>query len=321
MNALLLSALRPVAEVDQGGGWLYELLTKLGVDPDTARTVVDLIVRPLSVVLVAVVALIAAHLGGKVIRRVLERVAGRTAQRSASERAGARVSTMAGLSANIWRFFVWVVAVAIILGMLGINLTPLLASATIIGATLGFGAQQIVRDYLSGFALTVEDQYSVGDAVTIDTVDGVIEDVTLRVTRIRGADGTIYFVPNGDIRLVANTSRGWAHAVVDLTLPGTVATDLDAARQVIIAAAHRVAEMPAFAPHCTEPPRMVELVDADASTLTLRVTLNSVPSQRDALRRALREALLTDLSTAHLWPGEPVPGPQPEPQPQPQPPG
>ncbi len=307
MTFSFVSGLRPlVSAVDPGGGWLYNLLTKCGVEPETARTVVDFVVRPLSIILVALVALLAAHIGARVIRRVLERVASQAAHRAASDRAGSRVNTMAGLAATIWRFFVWVVAVAIILGMLGINLTPLLASATIIGATIGFGAQQLVRDYLSGFALTIEDQYSVGDSVTVDSVDGVVEDVTLRVTRLRGPDGTIYFVPNGDIRLVANTSRGWAHAVVDLTLPGAAASDLEGMRQVVATAAHRVAVMPAFAAYCTEPPKMVDLVGADATTLTLRVTLNTVPSQRDALARALREGCLSDLAAADLWPGEPV---------------
>ena len=74
---------------------------------------------------------------------------------------------MSGVVANVWRFFVFVVAGAIVLGMLGINLTPLLASATIIGATLGFGAQQIVRDYFSGILMTMEDQYNVGDSVMV----------------------------------------------------------------------------------------------------------------------------------------------------------
>ena len=134
---------------------------------------------------------------------------------------------MSGVVANVWRFFVFVVAGAIVLGMLGINLTPLLASATIIGATLGFGAQQIVRDYFSGILMTVEDQYNVGDSVTVGGVTGVVEDVTMRLTRFRGVDGTIYIIPNGDIRLVGNLSRGWARAVVDLTLPGASAADLD----------------------------------------------------------------------------------------------
>jgi moderate conductance mechanosensitive channel len=307
MTLSLASALRPlVGAVEPGGGWLYELLTKLGVSPETARTVVDLIVRPVSILLVALVALIAARLGSRMIRRFLERLAQKAGGRSGA-RTEARVTTMAGLAANIWRFFVLVIAIAIVLGMLGINLTPLLASATIIGATLGFGAQQIVRDYISGFLLTVEDQYSVGDSITVDAVSGVVEDVTLRLTRIRASDGSIFFVPNGDVRLVGNTSRGWAHAVVDLTLPGAVATDLDGVRAVIAGAAHRVAHLPAFAQHCTVPPQAVQLMGADATTLILRVMLNTVPSQRDSLTRALREAALSDLAAAALWPGDPDP--------------
>ena len=207
-------------QVDQGGGWLYHLLTKAGVSPDTASTVTDLVIRPLSILFVVIVALIAARYGAKVIRRLFERIANQAATRSGSQRAGARVTTMSGVMANVWRFFVFVVAGAIVLGMLGINLTPLLASATIIGATLGFGAQQIVRDYFSGVLMTMEDQYNVGDSVTVGGVTGVVEDVTMRLTRFRGVDGTMYVIPNGDIRLVGNLSRGWARAVVDLSLPG-----------------------------------------------------------------------------------------------------
>ena len=165
------------------------------------------------------------------IRRVLERVANQAANRSGSTRAGARVATMSGVVANVWRFFVFVVAGAIVLGMLGINLTPLLASATIIGATLGFGAQQIVRDYFSGILMTMEDQFNVGDSVTVGGVTGVVEEVTMRLTRFRGVDGTIFVIPNGDIRLVGNLSRGWARAIVDLTLPGASAADMETAAQ------------------------------------------------------------------------------------------
>jgi small conductance mechanosensitive channel len=293
--------------VDQGGGWLYHLLVKLGVSPDTAATVTDLIIRPLSILLVVFVALIAARYGAKVIRRLLERVADQTASRSGSQRAGARVATMSGVVANVWRFFVFVVAGAIVLGLFGINLTPLLASATIIGATLGFGAQQIVRDYFSGILMTMEDQYNVGDSVTVGGVTGVVEEVTLRLTRFRNIDGTVYVIPNGDIRLISNNSRGWARAVVDLTLPGTSAADLDTVRQIIEDAAHTVAALPEFAPHCTEPPTLVGLQTADASTITLRVMLLTVPSQRDALTRALREAAVTALAKAGLWPAEVAP--------------
>jgi small conductance mechanosensitive channel len=186
--------------------------------------------------------------------------------------------------------------------MLGLNLTPLLASATIIGATIGFGAQQLIRDYLSGFLLTVEDQFSVGDSVTVDGVTGTIEDVTMRVTRLRGIDGTLYFIPNGDIRLLANTSRGWSRATVDLVLAATAAADLDGVQRIVTEAAHRVAERPEFAGHTTPPPRLIGMIAADATTITMRVTLHTVPSQRDAITRALREESMAALARAGLLP-------------------
>jgi moderate conductance mechanosensitive channel len=288
--------------VDQGGGWLYHLLTKLGVSPDTASTVTDLIVRPLEILLVVLVAFLVARFGSKVIKRVLTRVANQAAARRGSDHAAARVTTMSGVVANLWRFFVFIVAGTIVLGMLGINLTPLLASATIIGATLGFGAQQIVRDYISGFLMTIEDQYNVGDAVVVGGVTGVVEDVTMRLTRFRALDGTIFVIPNGDIRLIGNLSRGWARAVVDLTLPGASAADLDQVRAVVEAAAHRIATSEDFAQYCTEPPKLVGLQGADSATITVRVTLLTVPSQRDALTRALREEAVAALARAQLWP-------------------
>jgi moderate conductance mechanosensitive channel len=290
--------------VAEGGGWLYHLLVKLGVSPDTASTVTDLIVRPLSILIVALVALLVARYGAKVIRRMLDRVANQTAHRSGSARAGARVNTMTGLVANVWRFFVFVVAAAIVLGMLGINLTPLLASATIIGATLGFGAQQIVRDYFSGVLMTMEDQFNVGDSLSVGGVTGIVEEVTMRLTRGRGVDGKLYTIPNGDIRLNGNLSRGWARAVVDLTLPGEAAADIDGVRQTVGDAARRVAARPEFSGRSTEPPSLVSMRDADADTMTVRVMLHTVPSQRDALTTALREETVVALAREGKWPAE-----------------
>jgi small conductance mechanosensitive channel len=293
-----------VGALPEGGGWLYHLLVKAGVSPDTASTITDLVVRPLSILLVIGVALLVAHVGAKAIRRVLGRVADQTANRSGSARAGARVNTMTGLVANVWRFFVFVVAVAIVLGMLGINLTPLLASATIIGATLGFGAQQIVRDYFSGVLMTMEDQFNVGDSLTVGGLTGVVEDVTMRVTRFRGVDGTIYTIPNGDIRLNGNLSRGWARAVVDLALPGSAASDLERVRETVTNAARRVASSPEFSGHTTEPPSLVRISSADATTMTVRVMLHTVPSLRDALSTALREEVVVALARDGKWPAE-----------------
>lgn len=200
---------KPVAgSIGGNGGWFYDLLRKAGVSPDPAHTLVEFVLRPLEVVLVLLGAWLLAHLGSRAVRRLVTKMGTPAATRSSSPRAASRVQTTAAVTANAWRFVIAILAVAIILGMLGIDLAPLLASATIIGATLGFGAQQLVRDYLSGFLLTVEDQFGIGDSISVNTVTGTVEDVSLRVTKVRIQDGSVAYVPNGDIRTLTNACRG-----------------------------------------------------------------------------------------------------------------
>jgi small-conductance mechanosensitive channel len=286
-----------------GGGWLYDLLTKAGVSSSAAHTTVEFVFRPLEVVLVIAVAALVARYGAHLIRRALGRVAHRAADRSASGRAGARSLTVVALLANLWRFFVVVVAIATILGMLGIDLTPLLASATVIGATIGFGAQSLVRDYLSGILLAVEDQFGIGDTINVNETVGVVEDLSLRVTRIRGSDGTVWYVPNGEIRRLANTSRGWAKAVVDLPVAPAAAARLREVADALADAARLVARRPAFAASTTDPPEVLGMTDAVTDACTVRVALRTSPIQRDALERALRQDLVARLVRLGAWPG------------------
>ncbi|HEX3947397.1 MAG TPA: mechanosensitive ion channel family protein, partial [Acidimicrobiales bacterium] len=229
-------------------------------------------------------------------------VARQAADRSTADRAGARAATVVALISNLWRFFVGVVAFFIVLGMLGIDLTPLLASATVIGATIGFGAQALVRDYLSGVLLTMEDQFGIGDTITVNTTTGVVEDLSLRVTRIRSADGSVWYLPNGDIRRLANASRGWAKAIVDLPVPATDPARLERAKDVVAAAARSVAESPRFAGTSTGPPEVLGLVTAGTDGCTLRVVVRTSPDRRFPLERALREATLGALVAEGLWP-------------------
>lgn len=280
-----------------GQGWLSRLLTRSGVTSSTARSIVDLVVRPLEIVLVVALAALAGHYGSRAIRRILGGIGQQAAARSGDGRTRARVTTVVALLANIWRFVVVVIAVSVVLGILGINLTPLLASATVIGATIGFGAQSLVRDYLSGILLTMEDQYGIGDEITVGTTTGVVEDVSLRVTRLRSAEGLILYVPNGDIREVANASRGWAKASVDVPMERPADGSLEPVREAAAAAARSVAQSPRFAASCVEPPEIVGMVAADAGTYTLRVALRTTPVLRDAVERALREAVVAALDT------------------------
>ncbi len=162
-----------------------------------------------------------------------------------------------------------------------------------------------MRDYFSGILMTMEDQFNVGDSVTVGGVTGVVEEVTMRLTRFRGVDGTIFVIPNGDIRLVGNLSRGWARAIVDFTLPGASAADLErrahASSRPRRTKWRQAPPSPATAPSrrpssgCSRPTRR---------PITMRVMLLTVPSQRDALTRALREATLEALAKAGLWPAD-----------------
>jgi small conductance mechanosensitive channel len=233
------------------------------------------------------------------------------AQRSASPRALARVRTTAGVIANGWRFAVAIFAIAIVLGMLGIDLAPLLASATIIGATLGFGAQMAIRDYLSGFLLTVEDQFGIGDTISVNGVTGTVEELGLRVTRIRVADGSLVFVPNGDIRLLANSSRGWAKAVVEVTVPVASADDLTKTTEVITQAATEVAHEASAAAGCTQAPEVLGLVSNEGGQGTLRVMLRTNHTHRTAVERTLRGAIVSALAAAGTWSATPAPEEEP----------
>jgi len=283
---------------------------KAGVSPSTAHTVDTFVVRPLEVLLVIVVAVLVAHFGARAIRRLLGKVARQAANRSGGDRTGTRAHTMVAVVGNLWRFLVGVVAFFIVLGMLGINLTPLLASATVIGATIGFGAQALVRDYLSGFLLTMEDQFGIGDTVTVGSVagggaiSGVVEDVSLRVTRVRAFDGTIWYVPNGDIRELANASRGWARAVVDVPVPVDDPATMDRIRDVAAAAARSVADDPRFPG--TGPAEVLGIVGADTDRCTLRVAVRTSTGQHVAVERAVRQAVVSRLAEEGLWPSPPA---------------
>jgi small conductance mechanosensitive channel len=211
--------------------------------------------------------------------------------------------------ANVWRFAIAIGAIGIILEMLGINLTPLLASATVIGATLGFGAQSLVRDYLSGFLLTIEDQFVIGDSISVNNVTGTVEDLSLRVTRVRVADGSLVYVPNGDIRQLANASRGWAKAVVEVAVPIESAAELARATEVVTEAADRIANEAPAAAGCTQPAEVLGLVATDGNNGTLRVMLRTNHGHRATIERTLRGAIVGALADAGLLtpPADPAP--------------
>jgi len=245
--------------------------------------------------------------GSRLIRRWIGAVARRAAGRTDSPRAAARAVTITAMVANIWRVVIGVIAFFVALGTIGINLTPLLAGATVVGATIGFGAQAMVRDLLAGFLLIIEDQFDIGDSLTVGTTSGTVEDLSLRVTRLRGVDGTVWFVPNGEIRTLGNMSRGWAEAMVDVPVPATA--DVDELLGALSEAATAVVADPSYAAACLAPPRVWGVVAADAATLTSRVSIRTPVAERDRVGRALREEIARRLHALDVFLPPPVPTP------------
>jgi small conductance mechanosensitive channel len=188
-------------------GYIYELLRKLGLSTFQASTGEFLLVRPLKIALIVVLALILGRIAARALHRVIGAAQRRSPLRASSPRAELRAGTVADVVSNLVRSAILVVALLMALGQLGLNLAPLIAGAGIVGVAIGFGAQTLVRDFLSGLLILLEDQYGIGDRVDLSTeVAGVVEEVNLRITRIKGDDGTVWFVPNGEIRRVGNKS-------------------------------------------------------------------------------------------------------------------
>src|SRR5215210_2795090 len=175
--------------------------------------------RSAKIVLILVLALVFLRLGTRVAGRSIRSLGSRSPLRESSARVEQRAETLAGVAISMVRIVVWSVAVLLVLEEFGLNLGPLLAGASIVGVALGFGAQSLVKDFFSGFFILVEDQYAVGDVITIADQTGTVEEVNLRVTRLRSTDGTVWYVPNGEIRKVGNATKEWARAIVDVIVP------------------------------------------------------------------------------------------------------
>jgi small conductance mechanosensitive channel len=192
---------------------------------------------------------------------------------------------------------IWTMAVLVILGNLNVPLGPLLASAGVAGVALGFGAQSLVRDTLSGFFILLENQFGVGDVVELQTtaspVTGKVEGLTLRVTSLRAFDGTIHVVPNGNIQIVSNKSRGWARAIVDVRVGFT--EDVDKMRGILEELFDELKKEEQLKDWLYEGPSVLGVDRADYG-LVVRVVADTRPSRRFDVERQLRERIARRLA-------------------------
>jgi small conductance mechanosensitive channel len=161
--------------------------------------------------------LVIAFVLTRLLRKAVQKVDAKVAEQTTPMRNLQRTRTLANILSSTGMVVIWVLATLTILGLLHFNLAPILAGVGILGLAIGFGAQDLVKDVVSGFFIILEDQYGVGDTIEINGVaNGVVETLTLRVTGLRALDGTVHFVSNGDISHLANRSKDWARAVIDV---------------------------------------------------------------------------------------------------------
>ncbi|OBB39144.1 mechanosensitive ion channel protein MscS [Mycolicibacterium fortuitum] len=207
-----------------------------------------------------------------------------------AERRQQRAQTIGSVLKSTVSIVLLVWAVLAILSVLGVNIAPFIASAGVVGLAIGFGAQNLVRDFVTGVFMLLEDQYGVGDNVDLGEVSGEVQSVGLRITTVRDIDGTLWYVRNGEIARVGNMSQDYAVARVEV--PVALTADVDRAEQVAVEAAHDVIADPSMAGKVIGEPEMLGVQSLAADQLTLRMTLKTRPNAQWSVQRKLRREIL-----------------------------
>jgi len=213
-----------------------------------------------------------------------------------NERYEQRATTLGSVITSVVSIAVWTIAVLTIMDILKVPMAPLLTSAGVGGVALAFGAQSLVKDFLSGIFMIMEDQYGVGDLVNTGEVTGTVEEVGLRVTRLRDATGTVWYVRNGEILRIGNQSQGWSTAIVDVP----VAYDEDGAKVIGIleTVAAEMATDPDYADVLLDKPTVAGVNAVTATAMTIRMMAKTATNQHWAVQRSLLERSLAALGKA-----------------------
>jgi small-conductance mechanosensitive channel len=217
-----------------------------------------------------------------------------------AERRQQRVRALGAILRSATSVAIFAITGAVVLGDLGINLAPLLASAGVVGIAIGFGAQNLVRDYLTGIFMLLEDQYGVGDVITVGDATGTVETMTLRITRIRDVNGVVWHIRNGTIDQVGNKSQGWARAVIDFPVPYTA--DLAAIRTILDEVAESAWSEPALRGVMLEEPEVWGAQDISSAGVTMRLVARTAPLRQWEVEREMRARVKAALDAAGIQP-------------------
>jgi moderate conductance mechanosensitive channel len=265
-----------------------------------------LLAKPLQILLIVAVAFTVNRLLRRAIRRLTAKIADPDSQErlssikrrapraivstgSLSLRAASRAETLGHVLRSITSVVIWTIATAMVLGELGVNLGPLIAGAGIAGVAIGFGAQSLVKDFLAGIFMLVEDQYGVGDIIDAGPATGTVEAITLRITRLRDVEGTVWHIPNGTILRVGNHSQQWARALLDVEV--AYGSDIDRVEAEIKTVADGLWGDPAWQGRLLEEPEVWGVERVEPEVVAVRLVVKTRPGTQFPVLRELRRRL------------------------------
>ena len=298
----------------EAGAWCQQVLDITG-NEWLATSAGWLIAKPITIILIFVVAIILRAVLKRLINKLTtlpENGRGKMppllkpmkdkapSQMSAQldERRRQRARTIGSVLKSIMSFIVFGFAILIALGEVGIDMAPIITSAGVIGVALGFGAQAIVKDFLSGVFMMVEDQYGVGDWADLGEAAGTIEAVGLRVTTLRDLNGTVWYVRNGEVIRVGNYNQDFAFAVVDIPLG--YRADVEHATQLLREVGTKVISEPPIAGEVLGPLNVLGVQTVSVEGITLRLMVKTMPGSQWATERALRAEIMPAVESAGL---------------------
>lgn len=264
--------------------------------------------------LIVVIALVVRFLVLRAVRRFAHSISSGRLNRGLSrfdtlgdgetvERREQRAATLGSVLKSLANGLILTLALVLVLGELGLDLAPILASAGIVGVALGFGAQSVVKDFLAGIFLVIEDQYGVGDVIDLQRdmgVTGTVESIGLRSTRLRDVRGDLWHIRNGNVNQVGNISQGWSRILLDVVFDLNV--NVEAARSAMLTAATAFAAEPDVADDILEAPAVWGVEDLTPTGVTMRLAIKTRSTVKDDMARTLRERLLAEFAQRGLEP-------------------
>ena len=214
-----------------------------------------------------------------------------------------QLRTLSSVIYSVGVFVIMFLAALQILPLLGINMGPLLASAGIAGLAIGFGAQTLVRDFINGFFIPVENQYDIGDTIKLASVQGVVEDMTLRRTVLRDDTGSLHTVPNGQISIVTNLTRDWTQLPMHISV--AYGADSDQVIKLLKEVAEEVASDPGYAEMIVAKPDVPGIERVSGNEVDYLLLVKTRPGSQYAVSRELRRRIKASFDKNHIEPGNP----------------